>query len=172
MQRRSKIFREKIRNFTESSLGAKQHFMKRIAKVLLGFNGISLIHLLHLNPKQFLRACSRAFTTARRITPSEIPEINLGKILGDRKPIIRFSVRRWEDGMLPSEQTMALLAILVAEAPKVVLEIGTFMGQEQRAGACAPRGGSRGSRTFQDRERLRPVPAPLLPRKLPAAANG
>ena len=73
--------------------------MKRIARVLLGFNGISLIHLLHLNPKQFLRACSRAFAAARRITPSEIPEISLGEILGDRKPIIRFSVMRYEDGM-------------------------------------------------------------------------
>jgi len=34
--------------------------------------------------------------------------------------------------MLPSEQAMALLAILVAEAPKVVLEIGTFMGRTTR----------------------------------------
>jgi hypothetical protein len=106
--------------------------MKRIARVLLGFNGIALIHLLHLKPRRFLHACSRAFAAARRVTPTEIPEISLGEILGDRKPIIRFSVMRYEDGMLPSEQAMALLAILVAEAPKVVLEIGTFMGHTTR----------------------------------------
>ena len=34
--------------------------------------------------------------------------------------------------MLPSEQAMALLAILVAETPKEILEIGTFMGHTTR----------------------------------------
>jgi hypothetical protein len=39
---------------------------------------------------------------------------------------------RYEDGVLPSAHAMALLAILVAEAPRVVLEIGTFMGHTTR----------------------------------------
>jgi hypothetical protein len=34
--------------------------------------------------------------------------------------------------MLPTEQAMALLSILVAEAPKEVLEIGTYMGHTAR----------------------------------------
>lgn len=34
--------------------------------------------------------------------------------------------------MLPSDQLMALLAILVAESPNEVLEIGTFMGHTTR----------------------------------------
>lgn len=61
-----------------------------------------------------------------------IPEIDLGEILGDRKPVIRLSIMRYEDGMLPSNQAMALLAILVTEAPDEVLEIGTFMGYTTR----------------------------------------
>ena len=34
--------------------------------------------------------------------------------------------------MLPSDQAMALLAILIAEAPNEVLEIGTYMGHTTR----------------------------------------
>ena len=58
----------------------------------------------------------------------EIPEISLDEILGDRRPVIRMPVIRYEDGMLPNEQAMALLAVLVAEHPSEVMEIGTYMG--------------------------------------------
>jgi hypothetical protein len=57
-----------------------------------------------------------------------IPEIALDEILGASRAEIQLSVQRYEDGMLPSYQAMALLAIAVVSAPKVVLEIGTFMG--------------------------------------------
>lgn len=105
--------------------------MKRVLKVILGFNAVSLIHLVRAGPKQFLRACNRAFTAAQRAGTTEldkIPEVSLDDILGDRRPVIRLSVRRYEDGMLPGDQAMALLSILVAERPKEVLEIGTYMG--------------------------------------------
>src|SRR4029077_17463683 len=42
------------------------------------------------------------------------------------------SVMRYEDGMLPSNEAMALLSILVAESPDEVLEIGTYMGHTTR----------------------------------------
>ncbi len=108
--------------------------MKQLVKVLLGFNAISLVHLIRLKPKQFLRACSSAFTSSRSPTRelNPISEIGLGHILGDRRPIIRLSVMRYEDGILPSEHAMALLSILVAEAPNEVLEIGTYMGHTTR----------------------------------------
>ncbi len=108
--------------------------MKQLIKVLLGFNAISLIYLICLKPKQFLRACSSAFTASRSMTPklNAIPEVSLGHILGDRRPTIRLIVRRYENGILPSEHTMALLSILVAEAPSEVLEIGTYMGHTTR----------------------------------------
>jgi len=57
-----------------------------------------------------------------------IPVVSLGDLLGTAKPEIHLTIQRYEDGMLPSEQAMALLAIVVATAPKSVLEIGTFMG--------------------------------------------
>lgn len=108
--------------------------MRRLLKVLLGFNAISLVHLLRLNPKQFLRVCNRSFNASRNGSSAlnHIPEIGLGGILGDRQPVIRLSVMRYEDGMLPSQQAMALLSILVAEAPTEVLEIGTYMGHTTR----------------------------------------
>lgn len=109
--------------------------MMRIVKALLGYNIVSLVHLLQMKPKQFLRACSSAYVASRKMPDaafSAIPEISVGEILGDRKPVIRMPVMRYEDGMLPSDQAMVLLAILVAEAPKEVLEIGTFMGHTAR----------------------------------------
>lgn len=109
--------------------------MTGLLKVLLGFNAISLIHLLRLDFGQVFRASSRAFTTARALPapPSiVIPEITLDEILGDRKAEVQLSVMKYEDGMLPSNQAMVLLSILVAESPKEVLEIGTFMGHTTR----------------------------------------
>jgi hypothetical protein len=107
--------------------------MKSFLKLLLGFNAIALIHLVRFKPKRFLNACKSAFVSSRYASVSiQIPQIELGDLLADREPIIRLSVMRYEDGMLPSEQAMALLSILVAEAPSEVLEIGTYMGQTTR----------------------------------------
>jgi hypothetical protein len=109
--------------------------MKSLLKILLGFNAISLVHLVRLKPKQFIGSCKRAFTSSLNSVhnpAAAIPEISLGKILCDRKPFIRMPVMEYEDGMLPSEQAMALLSILVAESPKEVLEIGTYMGHTTR----------------------------------------
>jgi hypothetical protein len=57
-----------------------------------------------------------------------IPEVGLGELLGSGRPRVHLQVSKYEDGMLPSEQALVLLALLVAEQPKEVLEIGTYMG--------------------------------------------
>jgi len=109
--------------------------MKRILRGLLGANGAALIYLARGSPERFSDACNRAFRAARDEpvrSPFEIPTIELGEILGDRRPRITLSVTSYEDGMLPTEQLVALLAILVAEQPSEVLEIGTFMGHTTR----------------------------------------
>ena len=108
--------------------------MKSILKLLLGFNAIALIHLARFKPRLFYEACQSAFTASRHATTTNvlIPEISLDEILTDRKPIIRMPVQRYEDGMLPSNQAMTILAILVAENPNEALEIGTFMGHTTR----------------------------------------
>jgi hypothetical protein len=62
-----------------------------------------------------------------------IPTIALSDIVGEREPTITLPIGRYEDGMLPLKHATALLAILVAEQPAEVLEIGTFMGHTTRA---------------------------------------
>jgi hypothetical protein len=104
---------------------------KSLLKILLGVNPIAFIHLAQLRPKLFLDACTSAFAAALH-SPTGIPEIHLGEILGDRRPTVRLSAMRYEVGTLPAHEIMPLLAILVAESPKEVLEIGTFMGHTTR----------------------------------------
>ena len=109
--------------------------MNRFLRAALGVNAASLAQLARSGPRQVFRASGRAFVAASDIPPESpyrIPEIHLVDILGDRKPVIKLAVRRYEDGMLPTDQAMALLAILVAENPTSVLEIGTFMGHTTR----------------------------------------
>jgi hypothetical protein len=63
---------------------------------------------------------------------ASIPEISLDTILGPAKAEIHLTIQRYEDGMLPTHQAIALLTVAVTSAPKVVLEIGTFMGHTTR----------------------------------------
>jgi hypothetical protein len=104
-------------------------------RALLGVNLASLLALLRSGPRRFVRACSWSWLAVRN-TPSDdlarIPEIKVGEVLGMRRPVIQMHVTQYEDGMLPSHELLAILAILVAESPKEVLEIGTFMGHTTR----------------------------------------
>jgi hypothetical protein len=61
-----------------------------------------------------------------------IPVNSLDEILGAAKAEIQLVIQRYEDGILPYNQAVALLAIAVASGPKVALEIGTFMGHTPR----------------------------------------
>ncbi len=115
--------------------------MKALLKAALGFNAISLVHLVGSQPRRFRIACERAFTAARMwavITPqpadilAKIPETSVEDVLGDRQPLIRMSGLKGEDGGLGNYEILVLLFILVAEAPNEVLEIGTFMGSTTR----------------------------------------
>jgi hypothetical protein len=104
---------------------------KQGLKVLLGANGAALWQLLRFGGQAFGRAAQRAFFAAYR-APSAglaaIPEVDLEILLGERKPRISLAVMRYEEGMLSSAEAMPLLALLVAEQPAEVLEIGTYMG--------------------------------------------
>lgn len=106
--------------------------MKTLFRIVLGFNLASFFQLLRAGPREFSIACRRAFDAARNVQLHEIPRIALGDILGERRPNIRMTVARYEDGMLASNDATALLSILVAENPREVLEIGTFMGHTTR----------------------------------------
>jgi hypothetical protein len=100
----------------------------KLFKAICGFNLVSLIPFLHLKPRRFLRTCLAAFDVALQNGKSsltDIPLISLDEILGDSHPLIRMPVVRYEDGMLPSNEAMTLISILVAEHPIEVLEVGT-----------------------------------------------
>ena len=109
--------------------------MKRILRVLFGANAAALTYIARGKPTGFTQASVRAFRAARDepgLSAFDIPTITLSEILGDRRPRICLGVGPYEDGMLPVDQLVALLAILVCEQPNEVLEIGTFMGHTTR----------------------------------------
>lgn len=117
--------------------------MRRLFEFLLGVNGASLIRFLRFGPAEFYAGAVRAFDAIRPFEKSfgrsthfqygTIPELSLDEVLDARKVEIRLRVQKYEDGMLPSHEAMALLSILAAENPKEVLEIGTFMGHTTAA---------------------------------------
>ena len=110
---------------------------------LMGLNGASVIRGMRLGFSELLGGCRASFSAAHplqnktdNIIQKElkaIPEVSLDEILGKHKATIKVNVQKYEDGMFPSHEAMALLSILVAENPKEVLEIGTFMGHTTRA---------------------------------------
>jgi hypothetical protein len=110
-------------------------FLNRLIRAMLGLNAAAVGRLFRSGPRRFFRACAWAYIAVRDISTdglARIPEVSLEEILGDRKPVIRMALMRYENGMLPKDDLMALLSILVAEGPREVLEIGTFMGHTTR----------------------------------------
>lgn len=104
-------------------------------RALLGVNLASVGTLLRSGPRRFARACTLSWLGARNAYSDDlarIPEITVGEIVGSRRPVIQMPVTQYQDGMLPNHELLALLSILVAESPKEVLEIGTFMGHTTR----------------------------------------
>ena len=117
--------------------------MNRYLEALQGFNLAALRRGLQEGPRALGRASRAACMAAqpmadREQTPaheqlSHIPVVALDDLLGDRKCEIRLRVMKYEDGMTPYRDSLALLSILVAEHPGEVLEIGTYMGHTARA---------------------------------------
>ncbi|MEI9895525.1 MAG: class I SAM-dependent methyltransferase [Chthoniobacter sp.] len=108
---------------------------RQLQRALLGLNAASLGKLLHAGPRHFMRACGLSYLAVRDSptdTLARIPEVDLEEILGARQPVIQMPVRQYENGVLPNYDLLALLSILVAEAPREVLEIGTYMGNTTR----------------------------------------
>jgi hypothetical protein len=68
-----------------------------------------------------------------RETVNQIPVVHLTELLGDRKCQIKLRVMKREDGMIPYNDALALLSILLAESPNQVLKIGTYMGHTAHA---------------------------------------
>ena len=104
-----------------------------------GLQGICLASLARSLQGGFLDFASASVAAARaaRLVPPRsvrtIPYRSLEDVLAGRRPDICLTVEQPEDGALPTDQALILLSVLVAEQPKAVLEIGTFMGHTTKA---------------------------------------
>jgi len=116
---------------------------KKCLQFLMGINGASVIRGLRLGFSEFVRGCFASLGAAHPFQDrirnqverelEAIPKIGLDQILDTRKTTIKLNTQKYEDGMLPMNDAVALLSILTAENPKEVLEIGTFMGHTAKA---------------------------------------
>ena len=117
--------------------------MNRYLQALQGLNLAALSRGFQEGPRVLGRASWAAFIAARSAANDEqatvrrqlnqIPTVPLTDLLGERQSKIKLRVMKYEDGMLPYRDALALLSILVAEQPREVLEIGTYMGHTARA---------------------------------------
>ena len=110
--------------------------MSNIVKGLMGVSLSSLIRGARFGLQEF-RAVSVG--TTQKIQPLEsaalrrLPVKTLEEIVDDQKVSITLPIQKFEDGMLPLDDAVALLTILVMARPAVVLEIGTYMGYTSRS---------------------------------------
>jgi hypothetical protein len=121
--------------------------MNRYLEAFQGFNLAALLRGLKEGPRTLGRASWAAYRAARsaanrhqaliRRQLNQIPVVHLthssSALLGDRKCQIKLRVMKYEDGMTPYHDAVALLSILVSENPAEVLEIGTHLGHSARA---------------------------------------
>jgi Methyltransferase domain len=117
--------------------------MNRYLEALQGVNLAALRRGFQEGPRALGRASRAACMAAQPAADrqetlvhkqmNQIPVVPLDDLLGDRKCEIRLRVMKYEDGMTPRNDALALLSILVAENPSEVLEIGTYMGHTARA---------------------------------------
>jgi Methyltransferase domain len=112
--------------------------MNRYLEAFEGLNVAALLRGLKEGPRTLGRASWAAYRAARTAANckqavtlrqlNQIPVVSLTDLLGDTTCLIKLRVMKYEDGMLPYRDALALLSILVAEQPAEVLEIGTYMG--------------------------------------------
>jgi hypothetical protein len=112
--------------------------MKAFLRFLLGLSGAVLIRGCRFGLREFIRAGYAGLSAVHPFQPRKekevmdlllaIPQMPLSEILGNRKPQIKLLLEPYEDGMLGAQEAVALLGILIAENPREVLEIGTYMG--------------------------------------------
>ncbi|MGA2248219.1 MAG: class I SAM-dependent methyltransferase [Verrucomicrobiota bacterium] len=117
--------------------------MTNLDRILCGLNMASLIRGWRFGWQEFEAACIAGLSAVHprqdrashdlELQLKSIPTVTLDEILGVQKALISVEIQKYEDGMLPAHEAIALLSMLVAESPKEVLEIGTFMGHTTKA---------------------------------------
>ena len=114
--------------------------MNKFLEAALGVSPAAIVRGVRLGARQGLRTARRSFAMAAPFAagageagPLGIPQVTLDEILGARKSAITLNVMAYEDGMLPLRDAVPLLSIAVAEQPRTIVEIGTYMGHTARA---------------------------------------
>jgi hypothetical protein len=124
--------------------------MRKFLRFLFGLNAASIIRGCRLGPRELVRAgyasLAAAYPFEKRDSADRrkikevldlIPVASLvdilNTILPENKRAIRLELFRHQDGSIPIHEAVALQSILVAESPKEVLEIGTYMGHTTKA---------------------------------------
>ena len=112
--------------------------LRDLIRILMSFNLAILWRILRFGSKGFLDISRRVyyavnpFESKRSFLISRplnsIPVAQLKDIMRCKKASIEVIVGRYEAGMLPYKETISLMAILIIENPKEVLEIGTLFG--------------------------------------------
>jgi hypothetical protein len=114
-----------------------QPWWKTLLKFLLGLNLAAVIKSVLRGWTAFRDGAVRSFDACdplSKVEPAvraallQIPAVKLSHLLGDGHASIQLDVQRYEDGMLPNDQAVALLSLAVLDDPATVLEIGTFCG--------------------------------------------
>jgi Methyltransferase domain len=105
--------------------------IRQFKDILLGVNAAAVVRGLRFGPGDFYHCCQRSLEVTH---PREdrlmaiLPQICLTNIISDRDFPVRLMIDHHVDGTLPSYQAFILVSLLAIEAPREVLEIGTFMG--------------------------------------------
>lgn len=124
--------------------------MKKIFQLLFGLNASSLLRGFRFGPQEFIAACSASHAAAHPLESRSslhhkrirddlnlVPKVLLGDLLditlGEKRAVLNIELSKYEDGQMPVRDAFALLAILAAENPNQVLEIGTYMGHTTKA---------------------------------------
>lgn len=110
--------------------------MHKYLESILGVSPATFVRGFRFGVRDAYRISRANFTAANPLVNGElnnIPAVTLESILAERSALIKIKVMKYEDGILPLCDGLGLLSILVAEQPREILEIGTFMGHTTRA---------------------------------------
>ena len=106
---------------------------KTIIKGAMGICGSSILKGIRFGPKEFLTSSIGAHLSVMMGGVKGIPDRSLSAILETRRVDVTIPAALSERGALSPAELVALLGILVANNPPVILEIGTFMGATTKA---------------------------------------
>lgn len=120
--------------YSATLLQNKAH-MNKYGKLVMSLNLGLVGCFLAKGTKTFSRACKKTFDIPNLEESDQlaaIPEEYLRNALLGRDVEIQLPIRKYVDGMLPSEHALAIASVLVADQPAEVLEIGTYMGHTSK----------------------------------------